>query len=60
MAQLFKIIVNLEVGEGLLFCPTALIAVGKGMELQKLGTDHVRIHVRKRLTADGGRSLMAN
>ena len=29
-------------------------------KIEKLGTGYVKIQVRKRLTADGGKSIMAN
>lgn len=59
MTQLFKIIVSLEAGEGLLFCPTALVSLDRGIKAKKLGMEYAKIHVRKRLTIDGGKSLMA-
>ena len=64
MANMFRAIVSLETGEGLLFCPTALIEIradakGRPLRPRKLGTGGLRIRTRKRLTADGGQSIMA-
>ena len=64
ITRLFKEIVNLETGEGLLFCPTALIDCDSGtdstsVQPHKLGTGYLRMRTRKRLTADGGISIMA-
>lgn len=63
--RLFREIVNLETGEGLLFCPTALIDVERddddnAIQPRKLGTGYLRICTRERFTADGGLSVMAD
>jgi hypothetical protein len=63
LQKLFQSIVELNTGEGLLFSPSAMldnVKIGplKGAP-RKLGMEHVRIQVRSRVTADGGRSMMA-
>ncbi|MCJ1285385.1 hypothetical protein MMC26_004725 [Xylographa opegraphella] len=65
---ILKQIVQLEVGEALLFSPTAMVDLvrhgsssapeGKSV-IEKLGMAYLKIRVRKRLTADGGKSIMA-
>ena len=61
--RIFKQIVNLNAGDALLFSPAALLdTLGQDDGHQKpikLGSKYLKIHVRKRLTADGGRSVMA-
>lgn len=65
--QIFKLIVNLEAGQALLFSPSAILDVedestAEGAlisRVQKLGLRYVKMKVRKRLTADGGRSILA-
>ncbi|MCJ1437268.1 hypothetical protein MMC27_006654 [Xylographa pallens] len=61
-------IVQLEAGEALLFSPTAIVDLVKPRSLsesdpepivEKLGMAYLKIRVRKRLTADGGKSIMA-
>ena len=69
-------IVRLRVGEALLFAPSAMVddggdggdsdsdGDGEGgvgvRETKRLGMDYLRIRVRARITADGGKSQMAN
>ena len=64
--ELFKTIVNLRAGQALLFSPTAMLDVrrrpqkGENSERAiKLGMRYVEMYVRKRLTTDGGQSIMA-
>ncbi|KAI4093795.1 MAG: hypothetical protein LQ344_002698 [Seirophora lacunosa] len=65
--EIFNTIVHLAVGEALLFSPSAMLEAAPAgpslssgpLKLQKLGLSYVKIRVRKRLTADGGRSVMA-
>lgn len=65
--DIFDTIVNLAAGEALLFSPSAMLEAGNPesstsshpVKLQKLGLSYIRIHVRERLTVDGGRSVMA-
>ena len=68
IGHIWKTIVELEAGEALLFSPAAILDTetregGSGdrdKEIVKLGMGHVKIRVRKRLTADGGRSILAS
>lgn len=60
---LFETIVTLQTGEALLFSPTALTTIERshGIEIAKpLGNNFIKINVRNRLTADGGKSIMAS
>lgn len=65
LAKVFAQIVALEAGEGLLFSPSAMLKMVPSkhaypaMAPEKLGTQYVKLRIRKRLTADGGRSIMA-
>ena len=62
LQTVLKTIVTLEAGQALLFSPSAMMTPekGAGLEMQKLGLQYVKIRVRKRLTADGGRSILAS
>ncbi|RAL09215.1 uncharacterized protein BO97DRAFT_459399 [Aspergillus homomorphus CBS 101889] len=57
-ATLFEKIVHLNVGEALLFAPSAIVGVDDGengrLVFSRLGGDHLSITVRGRLTAYGG------
>lgn len=61
--SLFNKIMSLRTGEALLFCPTAQLDVAEDSEEEKevkiLGNSYAKIKIRKRLTADGGKSMMA-
>ncbi|KAI9709382.1 MAG: hypothetical protein M1812_007718 [Candelaria pacifica] len=64
--KIFEAIVNLDVGEALLFSPSAMLDVGKegahqddDEKIVKLGTRYLNVRIRKRLTADGGKSVLA-
>src|SRR5450432_2585994 len=61
--RIFSDIVKLSVGEALLFSPSAIVGLEKGPEgvtvMERLGTDYLRIRVRKRLTTDIRKSNMA-
>ncbi|KAL8968177.1 MAG: hypothetical protein Q9197_005018 [Variospora fuerteventurae] len=65
--EIFDTIVHLSAGEALLFSPSAMLEAERpGLPMasgrvkqQKLGLGYVKIRVRERLTADGGRSVMA-
>lgn len=65
--QIFQLIVNLEAGQALLFSPSAILDVEDEStaedalvsRVQKLGLRYVKMKVRKRLTVDGGRSILA-
>ena len=60
--HIFNEVVNLDVGEALLFAPSALLGLDsvdkKG--LQKLGTGYLKLRIRQKLTEDGGKSVMAS
>ncbi|MCJ1381961.1 hypothetical protein MMC17_005073 [Xylographa soralifera] len=65
---ILKQIVQLEAGEALLFSPTAMLDLVKQKSslesetestVEKLGMAYLKMRVRKRLTADGGKSIMA-
>ena len=63
----FSTIVNLRVGEALVFSPTSFLDVVQTNSdpfcvrvLQALGTAYIKIGIRKRTTADGGQSMMAS
>jgi hypothetical protein len=64
--DLFTHIVGLGTGEALLFCPSALVdASTTGVSDPEasgvqLGSSTMKVRIRKRITADGGRSIMAN
>ena len=67
----FGTIVRLRVGEALMFAPSAAVGMeseegpggesnGAGVGLvERLGHGALKIRVRMRITADGGRSIMA-
>ncbi|KAK4188985.1 hypothetical protein QBC35DRAFT_381343 [Podospora australis] len=72
--ELFSRIVNLTVGEALMFAPSAIVGVTKvnqpdeaklgskssrGPKVKRLGHGVLKIRIRNRTTADGGRSIMA-
>ncbi|ORY56376.1 uncharacterized protein BCR38DRAFT_490676 [Pseudomassariella vexata] len=61
---LFDTIVTLGTGEALLFCPTAQVDIETSREgteqVESLGNGYIKLKVRKRLTADGGRSILAS
>ncbi|TVY21376.1 hypothetical protein LARI1_G001467 [Lachnellula arida] len=63
--KVFHAIVRLQVGEALLFSPSAIIGVGGGAEktstdgLERLEAGFLKISVRSRLTTDGGKSVMS-
>ena len=61
---LFREIVQLNVGESLLFSPTAMLDVQGGQDgtnrvIEKLGLAKVHFKTKPRLTLDGGRSVEA-
>ncbi|PYI08410.1 hypothetical protein BO78DRAFT_441894 [Aspergillus sclerotiicarbonarius CBS 121057] len=62
--SLFERIVRLGVGEALVFAPSAVVVNGQvggddGCEVRKLGEGGLRVMVRKRLTVDGGKSVLS-
>ncbi|KAK3311518.1 uncharacterized protein B0T15DRAFT_427799 [Chaetomium strumarium] len=61
--ELFSRIVDLRVGEALMFAPSAIIGVkkkesGTGV-VKRLAHGVLKVRIRNRTTADGGRSIMA-
>jgi hypothetical protein len=62
--QIFSDIVKLRAGEALLFSPSAMVGVERGpagkIGMKRLGAAYLKIRVRKRLTTDGGKSVMAS
>lgn len=58
-ASLFAQIVELRVGEALVFSPNAVVGVGGDGAVRKLGSGMLKVQVRNRVTEDGGRSVMA-
>ena len=61
--SLFHQIVELRVGQALLFAPSALIGVKPNshgdIELERLGSGKLCVQIRHRLTSDGGKSVLA-
>lgn len=55
----FAQIVRLRVGEALLFAPSAVLGLDEASRARKLNQGFLKIRVRKRVTDDGGRSIMA-
>ncbi|KAI5204463.1 hypothetical protein E4T39_03586 [Aureobasidium subglaciale] len=58
-AKLFEQIINLDVGESLLFAPSAFLEEDETGRAKKLGTQCVRFKTRVRLGTDGGKSILA-
>ncbi|KAF1946555.1 hypothetical protein EJ02DRAFT_493622, partial [Clathrospora elynae] len=59
--HVFGEIVQLKTGECLLFCPTAAIAIDEKMHgITSMNTGYFKFRTRKRITADGGRSKLAD
>jgi hypothetical protein len=55
---LFQEIIQLKLGESLLFCPTAAVKVaGEGIE--RMEGCYMKFKTRQRVTADGGKSRLA-
>ncbi len=67
LEEIFDAVVHLDPGEALLFAPSAMVRVrevrdGDGRVTKKagkLGMRYLKVRVRQRLTADGGRSILA-
>jgi hypothetical protein len=57
--RLFQEIVGLKLGESLLFRPTAVTKVERGNMTRLLG-GYVKFLTRRRITADGGKSKLAD
>ncbi|PSR78480.1 hypothetical protein BD289DRAFT_486017 [Coniella lustricola] len=58
--DLFAEIVKLRVGEAFLFAPSAIIRPVGTDTVEKLSHGVLKVRVRQRVTADGGRSIMAS
>lgn len=59
--QLFKKIISLRVGEALVFAPSAIVSGCAKVEDSapvKLGSGFLKVKVRKRVTWDGGKSIV--
>ena len=60
---LMQEIISLEAGEALVFCPGAIVGIAdgerKGLKGRKLGLEELKVRVRRRITEDGGRSILA-
>lgn len=56
---LFRRILNLRVGEALLFAPSALLCRVNGRTPERLGSDLLQVRVRRRVTWDGGKSIVS-
>ncbi|KAL9103819.1 MAG: hypothetical protein Q9163_001173 [Psora crenata] len=56
--ELFKRILDLRVGEALLFAPSTLLCRPEEMAPKRLGSDLLKLKVRKRVTWDGGKSVV--
>lgn len=57
--SIFAEIVELEPGEALIFCPSAVLDWVDGEAPNKLGMEWLKVQVRRLLTEDGGRSILA-
>jgi hypothetical protein len=57
--ELFCRIVGLRLGESLLFCPSALMRV-ESEKVVRMLEEFVTLRTRKRVTADGGKTKLAN
>lgn len=69
-SEMFSRIVQLKVGEALLFAPSAIMSLQDNNPtgtrpstlrtgFKKLGHEVLKVRIRTRITADGGRSIMA-
>ncbi|KAK5999534.1 hypothetical protein QM012_005387 [Aureobasidium pullulans] len=58
-AALFEQIINLDVGESLLFAPSAVLEVDEEGKKKKLGVGCIKFKTRSRLGVDGGQSILA-
>ena len=63
---LLRSIVRLQTGQAFVFSPSAMLGVddhgttvGAAARMLKLGTRYVKVLIRNRVTADGGRSVLA-
>ena len=56
--ELFRRILHLRVGEALLFAPSALLYRTDEGPPERLGSDPLQMKMRKRVTWDGGKSVV--
>ena len=56
--ELFRRILKLRVGEALMFAPSALLYRSDESSPERLGSDLLQIKVRRRVTWDGGKSIV--
>lgn len=62
--EIFKTIVKLPTGHALVFAPRAVLHVRPSADwgdtqMARLGNGYIKMQVRKRITADGGKSITA-
>lgn len=57
--SIFAEIVELGPGEALMFSPSAMLEPVEGEAPKKLGMEWLKVRVRRRLTEDGGKSILA-
>lgn len=62
--DIFDQIVALSTGQALVFSPSAMLWANEqdkngSRRMLKLGTQYIKVQVRQRITADGGRSILA-
>ena len=57
--SIFVETVELEPGEVLVFSPSAMLEPVEGKALRKLGIEWLKVRVRRRLTEDRGKSILA-
>lgn len=64
VARVFEEILNLGVGESLVFSPAALMQLARdergAVGLVKMGNAYLKMKTRPRISSDGGRSLYAS
>jgi hypothetical protein len=66
LMDLFSTIVNLRVGEALVFAPSAIVGCHRTeagearRRVVRLGAGIMKVQIRTRVTEDGGRSILAN
>lgn len=63
--DIFNQIVELNTGQAFIFSPSAMLGVDDqndngGPRMLKLGTQYIKVQIRDRTTADGGRSILAS
>ncbi|RYP74273.1 hypothetical protein DL771_003094 [Monosporascus sp. 5C6A] len=56
---MFAHIVQLKVGEALVFAPSAVLGIDDSRNVKRLSYGVLKVRIRNRVTEDGGRSVMA-